>query len=74
MKVSIEWSTRRDGNSGYVLEQRSDGSNTEFGPMPAHVVPAFVEARRRVIAMMMEREGHTHVDEEFDPALFSNPN
>lgn len=49
--LSFTWSTRRQGNDGYVLEQSSSGNAQEFGPMPAHIVPAFVEARRKVIAI-----------------------
>ena len=52
MKVSFTWSTRRQGNEGFVLEQSSMGHAREFGPMPSHVVPAFVQARRRFINMM----------------------
>jgi hypothetical protein len=51
MTVSFSWSTRREGNSGFVLEQSSTGQAREFGPMPCHIVPAFVEARRRLIQM-----------------------
>lgn len=51
MEISFTWSTRRDGNAGFVLEQSSTGQAREFGPMPAHIVPAFVQARRKVIEM-----------------------
>lgn len=46
MKASITWSTRREGNSGYVLETYPDGSSREFGPMPTQTVLPFVHARR----------------------------
>jgi len=32
--------------------------------MAANVVPAFVEARRRVIAMQMAEAGHSYTDNE----------
>jgi len=56
--ASFTWSTRRDGNAGFVLE-RCEGTQwiKEFGPMPAHITLAFVESRRRLIAMNMEAEG-----------------
>lgn len=60
-EVSVTWSTRREGNNGYVLEQYSDGTHREFGPMPAHIVPAFVDGRRRLIAIRMEMAGHSYV-------------
>jgi hypothetical protein len=60
-EVSITWSTRREGNLGYVLEQYSDGTQREFGPMAAHIVPGFVTARRRLMALRMERRGHLFV-------------
>lgn len=46
MKVSVSWATRREGNSGYVVETYPDASVKTFGPMPSHIVPAFVAARR----------------------------
>lgn len=60
-EVSITWSTRREGNNGYVLEHYSDGSSREFGPMPPHIVPQFMMARRRLMAKRMERRGHSYV-------------
>lgn len=59
MNHSFTWSTRREGNSGYVLETHPDGSDVEFGPMPAHVVPHFVNARRRYVHHMMQKVGAT---------------
>lgn len=53
VKLSVTWSSKRIGNEGWVLEERSDGSRTEFGPMPAHIVPAFIAGRRRIIEVMM---------------------
>ena len=55
--IVVTWATRREGNSGYVLESRSDGSRAEFGPMPAHTVPAFVHARRTLINAQMRDMG-----------------
>lgn len=57
MKISFTWSTRREGNNGFVLETSSTGAKREFGPMPAHVVPAFVHARRNIVAAKAIAEG-----------------
>lgn len=62
MKLSFTWSARREGNSGYVLEQSSSGLKREYGPMPSHVVPAFVEARRRVVALAAQQAGASYVE------------
>lgn len=63
-RVSFEWSLRRDGNDGYVLEFcPGTAYRREFGPMPPHAVPAFATARRRLIAMYMERLGANYVME-----------
>jgi hypothetical protein len=62
IRLSFSWSTRREGNDGYVLEQcPTDGYRKEFGPIPAHTVPAFVIGRRRIIAMLMKRRGASYV-------------
>ena len=53
VKLSVTWSTKRIGNEGWVLEEHSDGTREEFGPMPAHIVPAFVNGRRQIINTMM---------------------
>lgn len=60
-EISITWSSRREGNDGYVLEQYSDGTYREFGPMPAHLVSQFVMGRRRLFAFRMEQRGHHFV-------------
>jgi hypothetical protein len=60
-EISITWSTRREGNDGYVLEQYGDGTYREFGPMPAHIVPQFLMGRRRLMAYRMNRRGHAFV-------------
>lgn len=62
-RLTFEWLTRRDGNDGYVLE-KCGHYQREFGPMPPHAVPAFATARRRVIAMMMDRLGANYVLED----------
>ena len=68
--VSFTWSTLRERNDGWVLEQGPDGSggtyNREFGPMPPWVVPAFVEARRKVVALAAEAQGASYVDADVD--------
>lgn len=65
MRLSFEWATRRDGNNGFVLE-RVPGSSyeREFGPMPPHIVPAFAQARRRYIALIMQTLGASYVMED----------
>lgn len=58
---SVSWATRREGNQGYVLETHSGRHKPiEFGPMPAHTVPAFVAARRRIIATIAGNSGYDH--------------
>lgn len=69
-RVSFTWSTRRDGNDGYVLEEYTDKygdvvRRTET-KMPAHLVPAYCEARRRVVAMAAEQNDASYVDAEVD--------
>lgn len=62
---SISWSARREGNDGYVLETYSDGETPqEFGPMPANNVPAFIEARRKLVAIRAEKMGFTKVSSD----------
>lgn len=55
--LSFSWLTRRDGNDGFVMEEcRGDPDlayRREYGPMPPHIVPAFVSARRRIVRMVM---------------------
>lgn len=65
-KISFTWSTRREGNNGFVLEKPEHGPGVEFGPMPPHIVPAFVEARRRYIAMRASEEGASYVEDDFE--------
>ena len=49
MKVSFAWSTRREGNQGFVLETRPNGSSEVYGPMPCGAVEPFIQARRDLI-------------------------
>lgn len=62
---SVTWSARREANDGYVLEEYHDGEHKgrkiEYGPMPPHIVPAFITARRRIVALMMEKIGASYV-------------
>lgn len=57
-RISFTWSTRREGNNGFVLEECiEDGDRIyrkEFGPMPPHIVPTFVRARRQITQIMQE--------------------
>lgn len=65
-RVSISWSARREGNEGWVLEtyEGTDQRPREFGPMRANIVPAFIESRRKMFAMRMERRGHKQISED----------
>lgn len=63
IRASFSWSARREGNSGYVLETRPDGSHHEFGPMPSHIVPAFLAARRRVVELKCCEHGFAPVSD-----------
>ena len=63
-RVSFTWSARRDGNNGWVLEEAGPLWRKEFGPLPPHTVPAFINARRRLIAMKMEALGAEYVLED----------
>lgn len=64
MKVSITWLSRREGNVGFVLERYSDRTERGFGPMPANIVPAFIEARRKMFQLRMEQNGLSPVSSE----------
>lgn len=61
-QTSFTWSTRRDGNDGYVLEECL-AWRKEFGPMPPHTVLAFVASRRRLVAMKMQEFGAAFVSD-----------
>lgn len=77
-KVSVSWSAKRNGNEGTVYEVRSDGTNSTFGPMPAHVVPAFVRGRQIIVAHLLRSSGfNPHItEEELEPEFqkyFTDP-
>ena len=72
-KVSFAWLTRREGNDGYVLEQSSRGHIREFGPMTCHIVPAFVEGRRRIVARHAAEEGLKYVENLEDYNYLTTP-
>lgn len=60
--LSFTWSARRDGNSGFVLEEaiHRDGSleyRFEYGPMPPHIVPQFIKSRRRIVHLAQRADG-----------------
>lgn len=63
-RIAFTWSTRREGNSGYVLEESETGIRREYGPMPAHIVPAFVNGRRRIVALEAEKLGASYEELE----------
>ena len=69
--ISVSWSTRREHNDGFVLEVHRNQQGdvllaNEYGPMPSHVVPAFVEGRRRIVAEKALQMQGTYVEEDFD--------
>lgn len=62
MATSFTWSTRREGNDGYVLEVCVDTQGEldyrkEYGPMPPHIVPAFVRGRREIVEICQANNG-----------------
>lgn len=59
--VNFSWSTRREGNIGYVLETRPNGDTQTFA-MPSHLVPLWLTARRKLIATAMLDLGATPAD------------
>ena len=59
------WGTSRSGNTGKVQEECYEGPDLIYRKvfeMPANVVPAFVEGRRRCVAMSMQEAGHSYDD------------
>lgn len=69
-KVSFRWSTRREGNDGYVLEEHIDRygdvvHRTET-KMAANIVPAYVEGRRRIVATKALEHDATYVEPDYD--------
>lgn len=64
-RITFSWSTRREGNTGFVLEESSSGHRREFGPMPTHLVLPFVEARRRLVALRAEENHVEYIPEDF---------
>lgn len=60
-KVQLMWEAKRIGNEGFVRELYPDNTERSFGPMPANLVPAFIEARRKMWQLRMENRGHTKV-------------
>jgi len=79
-KCTFTWSTRRDGNSGYVLEQGTNKfgdllHSREYGPMPCHIVLAFVEGRRRIVAQSAKDHRVSYAEpEEFNYLEDERPN
>ena len=62
------WITRRVGNIGYVLEIHRD-TNGEIVErfnfeLPANQVPAFIEGRKRVIAIVHDRWNPDVLDDD----------
>lgn len=68
-RVDVTWNAERIGNTGIVHEIRSDGTKSDFGPMPAHVVPAFIRGRQLVVEAILRKNGFTTIktDEELEP-------
>lgn len=69
-RVSFRWSTRRECNDGYVLEEHID----RYGDvvrrwetkMAANVVPAYVEGRRRLVATKALENDATFVEPDLN--------
>lgn len=55
-RVSFTWATRREGNQGFVLETRPNGSREVYGPMPCGAVEPFIATRRDLIRRGMLEE------------------
>lgn len=70
-RVDVRWTAERNGNEGTVHEIRSDGTKSDFGPMPAHVVPAFIRGRQIIVRQILRSQGFlTKVtDEELEPGF-----
>ncbi len=67
---TFTWSARRDGNDGFVLEECAEiGHKIEYGPMPAHVVMAFINARRKLVS---EAATHFGATKQFEPPVADN--
>ena len=66
MSTTFTWSTRRDGNSGFVLETHPDGSSVEFGPMPCSLVLPFVSGRRRIVNHLIMKLSSYNYASTFD--------
>lgn len=61
------WGTSRIANLGFVEETCWEGKRRVYRKefeMAANLVPAFVEARRRVIAMEMADAGNPYTEDE----------
>jgi len=63
--TEFTWSTKREGNLGYVHEVRPDGSSQTF-EMPAHLVPFWLNARRNYVKFMMAQQGYKKSDPPLD--------
>lgn len=66
-KRTYTFGTARTGNTGKVQEECWEAGDLLYRKvyeMPANMVPAFVEARRRVIAMQMLESGNNYVEPE----------
>lgn len=70
--ASFSWSTRREGNIGYVLEERPNGDTQTFA-MPSHLVPLWLAARRKLIATAMLDLGATPSTEPLEDYSYLKP-
>lgn len=52
--ATFQWEASREGNEGVVVEHRPDGTAMKWR-MAANLVPAFVQARRRLIDSKMKK-------------------
>ena len=68
-RVSVRWSAARDGNIGIVREEHidryGDVVNRLQWTMPANTVPAFIQGRRRIVAMKAQEAGASFVDPDY---------
>jgi hypothetical protein len=70
----VRWRTHRKGNTGHVLEEHFDTNGERVAKfdweLPANCIPAFLEGRRRVIAMVHDHWNPDVLDEDLE-ALFN---
>lgn len=64
-KLTVTWSTSRQGNQGIIEEHHSTGDTFRF-IVPSHLVPAALEARRRIVHRAVAAlGGNPDLEEDF---------